>query len=98
MDALVNADVLSAGLWSTFVSDMDGVDVLCGPDAPYLGPIESGRLHSVMEYARNNYDWVVADVPIIFQRLSLMTLTNSDQAFLVSTSELPSLHLARKAI
>ena len=44
------------------------------------------------------YDWVVIDLPVIFQRLSLMTISDSDRAFLVSTSELPSLHLARKAV
>jgi len=45
-----------------------------------------------------NYDWVVIDLPVIFQRLSLMTIPESDRTFLVSTPELPSLHLARKAV
>jgi pilus assembly protein CpaE len=98
LDALANADQLSADLWSSFVSESGGVDVLCAPEAPHLGPIDSIRLHAVMEYARLNYDWVVIDLPLIFQRLSLMALSNADRAFLISTSELPSLHLARKAI
>jgi pilus assembly protein CpaE len=51
-----------------------------------------------MEYARMNYDWVVIDLPVVFQRLSLMTISESDRAFLVATPELPSLHLARKAV
>jgi pilus assembly protein CpaE len=45
-----------------------------------------------------NYDWIVIDLPVVFQRVSLMTISESDHAFLVSTSELPSLHLARKAV
>ena len=45
-----------------------------------------------------NYDWIIVDLPLVFQRLSLMTISESDRAFLVTTSELPSLHLARKAV
>jgi pilus assembly protein CpaE len=52
----------------------------------------------VLNYSRMVYDWIVVDLPLIFQRTSLITLSESDQAFVVSTSELPSLHLARKAV
>ena len=55
-------------------------------------------INSVGVVNLNGQPAVVADLPVIFQPLSLMTLTNSDRVFLVSTSELPSLHLARKAI
>jgi pilus assembly protein CpaE len=60
--------------------------------------IEPDRLHTVMEFARLTYDWVVIDLPVVFQRISLMTISEADQAFLITTSELPSLHLARKAV
>ena len=76
----------------------DGVDILPAPETPYAGPVDAARLHAVLEYARMNYDWVVIDLPVVFQRLSLMTISESDRAFLVSTPELPSLHLARKAV
>jgi Flp pilus assembly CpaE family ATPase len=98
LDALKNADQLSSTLWSSLVSACGGVDVLSAPEAPYAGPIDSTRLHVVLEFARLTYDWVLIDLPVIFQRLSLMTISECDRAFLVSTSELPSLHLARKAV
>jgi len=60
--------------------------------------VEHARLHVVLNYSRMIYDWIVVDLPLVFQRTSLITLSESDQAFLVSTSELPSLHLARKAV
>ena len=47
---------------------------------------------------RDPLDRLSEDLPVVFERLSLMTLSNSDGAFLVTTAELPSLHLARKAI
>lgn len=96
--AFESADQLSRSLWSTLVADSEGIDVLPAPDAPFAGGIDSTRLHAVVEFARMNYEWVLIDVPVVFQRLSLMAISESDRAFLVSTSELPSLHLARKAV
>jgi len=97
LDALQNADKLN-DLWPTLVASADGVDILPAPETPFAGVVDAARLHAVLEYARANYDWIIVDLPVIFQRLSLMTVSESDNAFLISTSELPSLHLARKAV
>ena len=98
LDLLPSADRLHEGAWASAVATVDSVDILAAPETPYAGPVDAARLHAVMEYARMHYDWVVIDLPVVFQRLSLMTISESDRAFLVSTSELPSLHLARKAV
>jgi pilus assembly protein CpaE len=98
LDLLPLAERLYDGAWASAVAVADGVDILAAPETPYAGPVDAARLHAVMEYARLNYDWVVIDLPVVFQRLSLMTISEADRAFLVSTSELPSLHLARKAV
>jgi pilus assembly protein CpaE len=98
IQALESADQLSRSLWSNLVADSEGIDVLQAPDVPFAGGIDASRLHAVIEYARMNYEWILVDVPVVFQRLSLMAISESDRAFLVSTSELPSLHLARKAV
>jgi pilus assembly protein CpaE len=98
LDLLPLAERLDDGAWASAVAVADGVDILAAPETPYAGPVDAARLHAVMEYARMNYDWVVIDLPVVFQRLSLMTISESDRAFLVSTPELPSLHLARKAV
>jgi len=98
LDALQFAESPSDTQWQSFVASADGVDVLAAPETPYTGTVDAARLHAVLEHARLNYDWIVIDLPVVFQRLSLMTISESDHAFLVSTSELPSLHLARKAV
>jgi pilus assembly protein CpaE len=98
LDALQSAERLSEGGWNSAVASSDGVDILPAPEAPFAGPVDAARLHAVLEHARLNYDWVVIDLPVVFQRLSLMTISESDRAYLVSTPELPSLHLARKAV
>lgn len=98
MDAMERSDQLDPGLWSTLVSSTGGVDVLPAPEMAVTDGIEPTRLHEVIEYARMLYDWVVIDLPTIFHRISLFALTEADQSFLVSTAELPSLHLARRAV
>ena len=98
LDALQFADQLGDSLWSTLVATSEGVDILPAPETPYAGMVDSSRLHAVLEYARLNYEWIVIDLPVVFQRLSLMAMSESDRAFLITTSELPSLHLARKAV
>src|SRR5260370_16576132 len=75
-----------------------GIHVLAAPDLPHPEPVDPNRLHELIQYARVMYDWVVIDLPSIFHRISLLSVTESDRAFLVSTSELASLHLARKAL
>jgi pilus assembly protein CpaE len=98
VDALQFADHPIDTPWPSLVAATDGVDILPAPETPYTGPVDAARLHAVLEHARMNYNWIVIDLPVVFQRLSLMTISESDHAFLVSTSELPSLHLARKAV
>lgn len=98
LDAMQAAEQLNDTLWPTFVAAADGVDILPAPETAYAGAVDPARLHAVLEHVRMYYDWVVIDLPVIFQRLSLMAASESDRAFLVSTSELPSLHLARKAV
>jgi pilus assembly protein CpaE len=98
VDLIQRADRIDYDLWSTVTSDADGIDVLAAPDIPFTDSIEQGGLHQVLQHARNTYEWTVVDLPTIFQRLSLLTLSEADRAFIVATSELASLHLARKAV
>ena len=72
LDALQSADQLTDAVWPSFVATSDGVDILPAPDTPYVGAVDAARLHAVLEHARANYDWVVIDLPVVFQRLSLL--------------------------
>jgi pilus assembly protein CpaE len=60
--------------------------------------VSQGRINEVLEAARGHYDWVVVDLPSIFHPSSVQTIKEADHAFLVSTPELASLHLARRAV
>ena len=98
LDALSVADRIDPALWAGLVVSSGGIDILPAPETPASDLIEPDRLHTVIEFARLTYDWVVIDLPVVFQRISLMTISEADQAFLITTCELPSLHLARKAV
>jgi pilus assembly protein CpaE len=55
-------------------------------------------LRALAEQARGFYDWVVLDLPSVFNPNSLLAVTDCDLAFVVSTAELSSLHLTRRAV
>lgn len=100
--SLVDAmEYVSSGDVRTLASLMvncNGVDILPAPVAPWTSEVESDRLQAVLELVRGMYDWVIIDLPVVFEPISLMTLSDADAAFVVATPELPSLHLARKAV
>jgi pilus assembly protein CpaE len=98
LDALERAEELSPATWDSLIAPCCGMDILPAPAAPYCGPVEAARLTALFDYARANYDCVLVDAPVIFRRLSLMALSNADRALLVSTGEVGSVHLTRKAV
>jgi pilus assembly protein CpaE len=98
IQALENPGRMDAAFWASLTVNHGGVDVLPAPEMPDARPVDPVRLHEVIEYARRCYDWVIIDLPAVFHHISLLTLTDSDRAYLVTTSELPSLHLTRRAV
>jgi Flp pilus assembly CpaE family ATPase len=72
--------------------------VLLAPEVPDNAPTEPNRLHDILEFVRMLYGWVVLDTPAIPHRTTLLAVSEADEAFVVSTSELASLHLTRRAV
>jgi pilus assembly protein CpaE len=98
VDALQHADHLDHALWGSLAVTHAGLDILPAPMAPYADAVDPARLRMLIDYARNMYDWVILDLPTVFSQTSLIAIAECERAFLVSTSELPSLHLTRKAM
>ncbi len=84
--------------WATVVQRKGGVDLLPSPGVHSNGNVDPSRLRKILDCARPVYDWVIVDLPTVFERLSLLMLPESEHGFLVTTPELPSLHLTRKAV
>ena len=83
---------------ASLVQRKGGVDVLPAPAELSIGSPDPAKLRKILECARPVYDWTIVDLPTVFDRLSLLILPESEHAFLVTTPELPSLHLTRKAV
>ena len=98
IDLLKSTERVDASTWNSSITTLNDIDILAAPDMPFTEAVDPGRLHDILQCARFLYDWVIVDLPTVFQRVSLLTVSQSDRAFLVSTSELASLHLARKAV
>ncbi len=98
LDVLKQIEEAGQPDWASVVSSAEGLDVLPAPDTPASLAVDPDRLHDALESVRETYDWIVVDLPSVFEKLSLLTISDCDEAFLVSTSELPSLHLTRKAV
>lgn len=85
--------------WPRRTLRMGPIELL--PSSSNEATIESGdlsRLAEVFESARQAFDWVIVDLPSIYERISLVAAASADSLFLVSTGELPSLHLGRRAV
>jgi pilus assembly protein CpaE len=98
LDALDGAEPLDPSRWAALTVSANGIDVLAAPETTVTEQIETSRIHDVLECARALYDWIVIDLPTVFHPLSLFVLSEAERSFLVSTCELPSLHLGRRAV
>jgi pilus assembly protein CpaE len=98
LDALGSVNSASGPTLESMVSSKDGLDILPAPSSPQDQAVDPGSVRKLLEHARSLYDWIVIDLPPIFERLSLQSLPEADYAFLISTTDLPSLHLTRKAV
>lgn len=98
VDALQHVEHLDPTLWNSLAVNCEGVDILPAPAAPHAEIPDPARLRMLAEQAREVYDWVILDLPTLFNQMTLMAVAECEQAFLVSTAELPSLHLTRKAM
>jgi pilus assembly protein CpaE len=98
VDALQHVDHLDPALWNSLAVNYGGVDILPAPAVPYAEAVDAARLRLLAEQARGVYDWVVLDLPTVFSPTSLMAIAECERAFVISTADLPSLHLTRKAM
>jgi len=98
LDALQHVEHLDAALWNSLAVNYGGVDILPAPAIPHADPVDGARLRMLVEQACQIYDWVILDLPTIFSPTSLMAAAECERAFMVSTADLPSLHLTRKAL
>jgi pilus assembly protein CpaE len=82
--------------WQRLVRKVGNIDLLLS-GAPRLNDedINMKQLEQLLQFVRRNYDVVNTDLPDSFDERTLAVLREASRIFLVTTSELPSLRMAR---
>ncbi len=98
LDAAENALEMDENLWPKIVSTKGTLDVLpVGKMRPGFR-IEPTQIRHILAYARRHYSSIFVDLSGMMERYSIEILQESKRIFLVTTAELPSLHLAREKL
>lgn len=98
VDAAEHASHMDEQLWPKLVYSNGDLDVLpAGPMKPHFR-IEPAHIHYLLEFARRNYQVLVADLSGLMEKYSVELMQESKRILLVCTPELPSLHLAKEKL
>ncbi len=98
VDAAEHAPHLDEELWPKLVAHAGNLDVLpAGPMKPGFR-IELPAIRYLLDFARRNYSVICADLSGLMERYSVELMQESKRIFLVTTAELPALHLARQKL
>lgn len=96
--AAENALEMDENLWPRIVCSRGSLDILpTGKLVPGFR-IEPVQIQHLLAFARRNYDAVCADLSGMMEKYSIEILHEAQRIFLVSTPELPSLHLTREKL
>lgn len=100
LDAMANTHRLDINYWRALVSNgMPGLGVIKAPGA--LTTRETPKeddLRHVLRFVRFQYDWTVADLGRGLNPLSTTALEEVDEAFLVTTLDVPALHQVKQIV
>ena len=100
LDAAQNVHRLDTSYWSALVANgIPNVETLTAPTgaASKLG-VQPEQLEKLFYFVRSQYDWIVLDLGRGLNPMTLACLQNCDQAYLVTTAELPALHQTQQLL
>jgi pilus assembly protein CpaE len=98
VDAAENAGELDENLWPKLVSTKDNLDILPSGTMKPGFRIEGAQIRHILNYARRHYSAICVDLSGMMERYSIEILHEAKRVYLVTTAELPALHLAREKL
>jgi pilus assembly protein CpaE len=100
LDAASNLQRLDIGYWKALTSnDAPGLDVIAAPaDLVSKHQLNREQIQHVLSFSRCYYDWTVVDLGRGLGLMTMSVLEAIDELFLVTTAEVPALHLTKKII
>jgi pilus assembly protein CpaE len=100
LDAMANTHRLDINYWRALISNgMPRLQVVRAPGA--TAHREEPRIedvHTVLRFVRFQYDWTLVDLGRGLNPLVLSALDEVDQAFLVTTLDVPALHQVQQIV
>lgn len=100
LDAVQNLHRLDLSYWNALVaSDWPGLEIMVAPSG-YLPreTVAGDPLRQVLGFARSSYAWTVVDLGCTLNLTTVSALDAIDDVYLVTTLEVPALHLAKQTI
>lgn len=98
VDACEHAANMDEDLWPQLVTSVKNLDVLHSGGMNPGVRIESFQIRNLMDFARRHYKAITVDLSGNMERYSLEVMHEAKRVFIVTTPEIPSLHLAREKL
>jgi len=96
LDALEHAGLLDGTLWSRIVTHAHGLDMLLSPRPKDSILVSWANYHRILQFAKARYDSIFVDLPEVVNEATAEIVRRAKKVFVVTTSELPALVLARQ--
>lgn len=98
LDAAERAFQMDENMWPQLVSTHGNLDVLHSGQLSPERRVEPAHIRHIIDFARRTYKSVVLDLSGNMEKYSIEAMHESKRVFLVVTSEVASLHLAREKL
>ena len=98
-DALDNISRLDGNFWSALLApSRTGVNVLQAPTRFMPGDGEPERIQRLIRFMRSHHDWSILDFGRGINPLLAAAAEGLDELFVITTVDLPSLHMAKSML
>ncbi len=98
LDAAERAFQMDENMWPQLVSSHGNLDVLHSGQLSPERRVEAAHIRHIIDFARRAYRSVVLDLSGNMEKYAVEAMHESKKVFLVVTSEVASLHLAREKL
>jgi len=95
VDAAEKSAEIDENMWPKLVTEVGGLDVLPSGRSQPGFRIDPIQIHRLVSFARRQYGVICVDLSGNMEKYSVELMQESKRIFVVTTSEIPPLHLAR---
>jgi pilus assembly protein CpaE len=98
-DAANNLQRLDPSYWRALISNgIPDLEIISAPTTPAARQLSPQQLKQVVAFARTQYPWTVVDLGRNLSAGTLAVLELIDEAYLVTTHDVPALHQAKQMV